>query len=294
MEQVKSTPSFAGLPNISFEEAQVVIIPISYEVTTSYKKGTKDGPMAILNSSYNLELYDEELDTIPGDIGIYTYPEPLLPIGDLKLPLDYIKEITNKIIESKKFPIFLGGEHTITIGILSAYMEKFYDHNISVLHLDAHCDLRKEYEGTSYHHACALRIVGEKIPLIQVGIRSLSKEEREFINEKENIKIFWNWRIKKDNNWIEEVISFLREEVYITLDLDVFDPSIMPSVGTPEPGGLDWWDILGLLKRVFEKRKVLGIDIVELSPIPGLIFPDYLVSRLVYKIIGYYKFFQRK
>ncbi|MCX7845118.1 MAG: agmatinase [Dictyoglomaceae bacterium] len=293
MEQVKSTPSFAGLPNISMEEAQIIIIPISYEVTTSYKKGTKEGPMAILNSSYNLELYEEELDTIPAEIGVYTYPEPLLPIGDLKLSLEYIKEITNKIIESKKFPIFLGGEHTITIGILSAYIEKFYN-QISILHLDAHCDLRKEYEGTSYHHACALRIAGEKVPLVQVGIRSLSMEEREFINKKENLKIFWNWMIKKNNNWIEEVLSSLKDEVYITLDLDVFDPSVMPSVGTPEPGGLDWWDVLELLKRVFEYKKVLGIDIVELSPIPGLIFPDYLTSRLIYKIIGYYKIFQKK
>ncbi len=291
MEQIKSTPSFAGLPNCSFEEAKVVIVPISYEVTTSYRKGTKEGPIAVLNSSYNLELYDEELDTTPAEIGIYTYPEPILPIGDLKLPLKYIKEIANKIIESKKFPIFLGGEHTITIGILSAYIEKFYS-NISVLHLDAHCDLRKEYEGTSYHHACALRIAGEKIPLVQVGIRSLSKEEKEFIKGRENIKIFWNWVIKEKNNWIDDVILSLKDEVYITLDLDVLDPSIMPSVGTPEPGGLDWWDILKLLKRVFGKKKVLGMDIVELSPIPGLVFPDYLVSRLIYKIIGYYKVFQ--
>ncbi|MCS7202503.1 MAG: agmatinase [Dictyoglomus sp.] len=294
MEQVKSTPSFAGLPNISFEEAQVIIIPISYEVTTSYKKGTRDGPIAILNSSYNIELYDEELDTIPAEIGIYTYPEPLLPIGDLKLPLECIKEIASKIIDSKKFPIFLGGEHTITRGILSAYIEKFFTDDLSVLHLDAHCDLREEYEGTSYHHACALRMVAEKLPLIQVGIRSLSKEEKEFINGKDNIKIFWNWEIKKNNNWIEEVITSLKDKVYITLDLDVFDPSIMPSVGTPEPGGLDWWDVLELLRKVFEKKKVLGVDIVELSPIPGLVYPDYLVSRLIYKIVGYYRVFQKK
>ncbi|MGB9856919.1 MAG: agmatinase [Dictyoglomaceae bacterium] len=292
MDQVKTTPSFAGLPNIPFEKAQVVIVPISYEVTTSYRKGTKEGPLAILNSSYNLELYDEELDTIPADIGIYTYPEPSLPIGDLKLPLDYIKEITLKIIESKKFPIFLGGEHTITIGILSAYMEKFPD--ISVLHLDAHSDLREEYEGTQYHHACALRKVGEKIPLIQVGVRSLSKGEKEFIDKRDNIKVFWDFLIKKEKDWIEKVISYLNEKVYITLDLDVFDPAIMPSVGTPEPGGLSWWDILSLLKKVFKEKRVLGMDIVELSPIPGFIAPDYLVSRLVYKIIGYYKEYQRK
>lgn len=292
MEQVKSTPSFAGLPSIPFEKAQVVIIPISYEVTTSYRKGTKEGPLAILNSSYNLELYDEELDTVPAEVGIYTYPEPSLPIGDLKLPLEYIKEITLKIIESKKFPIFLGGEHTITIGILSAFIERFP--TLSVLHLDAHSDLREEYEGTQYHHACALRMVREKVPLIQIGIRSLSKEEREFIKERENIKVFWSWKIKEDRDWIEEVVSSLKEEVYITLDLDVFDPSIMPSVGTPEPGGLDWWDVLKLLKEVFKRKKILGIDIVELSPIPGFIAPDYLVSRLVYKMVGYYKEYQGK
>jgi len=292
MEQVKSNPFFAGIPNSSFEKAQVVIVPLSYEVTTSYKKGTREGPNSILNASYNLELFDEELYSIPAEIGIYTYPEPSLPIGDLKLPLEIIKKITLDLIKAKKFPIFIGGEHTITIGILSAYKEIFSD--FSILHLDAHCDLRKEYEGTSYHHACALRGFGENESLVQVGIRSISQEEWIFLKEKDNIKVFFSWNIKEDKNWINKVLYSLKSTVYITFDVDVFDPSIMPSVGTPEPGGLDWWEVLKLIKNVFKEKKVLGIDIVEFSPIPGIIFPEYLVSRLIYKIIGYYKFFQEK
>lgn len=292
MEQVKLNPSFAGVSNVTFDKAQVVVVPLSYEVTTSYRKGTKEGPSAILSASYNLELYDEELDTIPAEIGIYTYPEPLLPISDLVLPLKYIKDLTIDLINKRKFPIFLGGEHTITIGILSAYKEKFG--SFSVLHLDAHADLREEYEGTSYHHACALRKAGESLPLVQVGIRSLSKEERDFINRKENIKVFWAYEIREDKNWLSKVIDSLDDNVYITLDLDVFDPSLIPSVGTPEPYGLNWFEVTSLLKEVFKNKRVLGMDVVEFSPIPGFIAPDYIVARLIYKIIGYYKEFSKK
>lgn len=292
MEQYRPLPSFGGLSLVPFSDAKVIIISYPLEITTTYKKGTREAPQVILSASYNIELYDEELDDIPANVGIYTYPDLLLPLGNLDKSLQEIEKFTLDVLKYNKLPIFLGGEHTITKAILKAY-SKFYE-DFSILHLDAHADLRLEYEGTSNNHACALREASEKFDLIQVGIRSLSQEERDYIREKSNIKIYWDYVLSQSFNdlSLKEIINSLKEKVYITLDFDVFNPAEMPAVGTPEPGGLSWYQVLSILREVFKHKKVIGVDLVEFSPIPGLIFPDYLAARLLYKIIGYYKKYQ--
>jgi agmatinase len=290
MDQYRPLPAFGGLSSISIEDSKVVIVPFPLEITTTYKKGTREGPLSILLASYNLELYDEEIDDIPAEIGIYTFPDFFLPLGDLRKSLLNIEMIVKNILEKNKFPIFLGGEHTITKGILRAYLSMGY--NFSVLHFDAHSDLREEYEGTEDSHACALREASEKLNIVQVGIRSLSKEEREYIKGKANIKVFWDFDIhtKDFDNVIRDILTSVKEEnVYITFDFDVFNPSEMPATGTPEPGGLSWYEVLSILREVFKNKKIIGMDFVEFSPIPGLVYPDYLAARLIYKIIGYHK-----
>ncbi|MGB9767336.1 MULTISPECIES: agmatinase [Dictyoglomus] len=289
MQQYRYTPSFGGLPSINPEDSKVLIISCPLETTTTYKKGTREGPQAILLASYNLELYDEELDDIPAEVGIYTHPDLSLSLGNLKKALEEIENFTFNIIDYKHFPVFLGGEHTITKAILRAYTKK-YD-SFSILHLDAHSDLRGEYEGTENSHACALREASEKIKIVQVGIRSMSEEEKDYVKERENIKIYFDYKLQEkfDAFVVEDILKNLEEEVYITLDFDVFNPSEMPAVGTPEPGGLSWYQVLYLLREVFKNKKVIGADFVEFSPIPGLVYPDYMAARLIYKTIGYYK-----
>lgn len=292
MEQYRPLPSFGGLSPVSFQESKIVIISYPLEITTTYKKGTREGPQSILSASYNLELYDEELDDIPAKVGVYTFPDLLLPLGNLEKSLEEIERFTLNILKEKKAPIFLGGEHTITKAILRAYLKIYND--FSVLHLDAHSDLRLEYEGTENNHACALREISEKFEIVQVGIRSISQEEIEFVRSKKNVKIFWDYMLQQNFNplIIEEIINTLKDKVYITLDFDVFNPAEMPAVGTPEPGGLSWYQVLAIIKEVFKNKKIIGIDLVEFSPIPGLVYPDYMAARLLYKIIGYYKKYQ--
>lgn len=292
MEQYRPLPSFGGLPPVPLSDAKIIIVSYPLEITTTYKKGTREAPQAILSASYNIELYDEELDDVPADIGIYTYPDLLLPLGNLDKSLQEIEKVTLDILKYNKLPIFLGGEHTITKAILRAYSKVYED--FSILHLDAHADLRLEYEGTSNNHACALREASEKFGLVQVGIRSLSQEERDYIKEKSNVKVFWDHVFSQNccDITLKEIIDNLKGKVYITLDFDVFNPAEMPAVGTPEPGGLSWYQILSVIREVFKYKEVIGIDLVEFSPIPGLIYPDYLAARLLYKIIGYYKKYQ--
>uniref|UniRef100_A0A7C3MQZ1 Agmatinase n=1 Tax=Dictyoglomus thermophilum TaxID=14 RepID=A0A7C3MQZ1_DICTH len=290
MDQYRPLPSFGGLSSFTIENSRVVIVPFPLEVTTTYKKGTREGPLSILLASYNIELYDEEIDDIPAKIGIFTFPDFFLPLGDLKKSLLNIEIIVKDILEKNKFPIFLGGEHTITKGILRAYLSMGY--NFSVLHFDAHSDLREEYEGTEDSHACALREASERLNIVQVGIRSLSEGEREYIKKKANIKVFWDFKIhtKDFNMVIEDILTSIENEnVYITFDFDVFNPSEMPATGTPEPGGLSWYEVLSILREIFKNKKVIGVDFVEFSPIPGLNYADYIAARLIYKIIGYYK-----
>jgi agmatinase len=267
--------NFLGLDNQSYEEAKIVIFPVPYSSTTYWKSGTKEGPQAIIEASRHLELYDIETKKDPSKEGVFTL-EPLLPSKDSpKEVMEQIKEVIDQILNDGKFPLMLGGEHSITFGAVQSFKEKFSD--FSVLQIDAHTDLRDEFEGTKYHHACVMKRIKELgLSITQVGIRSTCEEEERLAN------VFFAPELP-----VEKIISTLKEEVYLTFDLDALDPSIMPSVGTPEPGGLGWYESLNLIKRVAEKKKIIGADVVELAPIPGLHAADFLAAKLVFKIISY-------
>lgn len=267
----------------SFEKSKVIILPIGYEVTASYLKGTKEGPRAIIKASHYVELYDEELDIELYKIGIHTLPE----ITSEESPQKVIEQIASKVSQlsnQKKFILGLGGEHSITIGIIKGLKGNYKD--LSVLLLDAHADLRDEYEGEKLSHACVSRRIIEMLPITIAGVRSLSLEEAEYIKSNP-VNIFYSMHMQENTNWEEEVISTLTENVYLSIDLDVFDPSIMPGVGSPEPGGLNWYDIIKFLRILSDERHIIGSDIVELSPQPGIVVSDFTAAKLAYKLIGY-------
>jgi len=276
--------NFGGLEKQNYKSSKVIVVPVPYESTTYYLSGTKEGPRAIINASRHIELYDQELKKNVSRIGIFTLEELEPSKNSPQETILRIEKVIEKILEDGKFPVILGGEHSITLGAVLSFKKKYSARELSILQLDAHCDLRNEFEGTKFHHACVMRRIIDdlKISITQVGIRSLSEEEANYLKESKKNNIFYDRKFT-----VEEVIKTLKENVYLTLDLDVFDPSIMPSVGTPEPGGLDWYEVLDLILAVSLNRKIVGLDVVELSPIAGLIAPDFLAAKLVYKIIGY-------
>ncbi|MFC1789571.1 agmatinase [Patescibacteria group bacterium] len=273
--------NFMGLDEQDYDKAKIVIFPVPYSSTTYWRAGTKEGPQAIIDASRHIELYDIETKKDPSKEGIFTL-ELLEPSHNSpRETITRIKEVMDKLLEDRKFPLMLGGEHSITLGAVESFKEKFS--NFSVLQIDAHTDFRDEYLGTKYGHFGVMRRIRDlNIPTTHVGIRSTSEEEEEYI-QKENIQtIFYSPELP-----IDKIIETLKENVYITLDLDGLDPSIMPSVGTPEPGGLGWYEILKLIEEISRKKKIIGADVVELDPIPGLVSPDFLAAKLVYKIISY-------
>ena len=278
--------AFGGtLPHhATFESAKAVILPVPLESTTSYVPGTRNGPREILVASSHLELWDDETNTDIHPIGIHTLPEMELPFDDMKDIVAEIGRVTAEILDHDKFPIVLGGEHSITSPIVGAVAAKHP--GVSVLQIDAHADLRDTYMGTRFNHACAMRRVLEYAPCTQVGIRSLSTEEAKAVPTLPT-KIFYDVNMRQDKNWIGSVVASLRDPVYITIDVDGMDPAIMPATGTPEPGGLSWYEMLSLLRAVISQRTVVGCDIVELSPLPGVAAPNFLCAKLIYKILTY-------
>ena len=283
---------FAGLPleYSSWENAEVALLPIPYDLTTSYQAGTRRGPQAILDASLHVELYDDELESEPYHVGIHTLPllEPLAS-GPEEMG-KRLEHATKQILKLRKFPIVLGGDHSITLGIVKALTAEHK--TLSVLQLDAHADLRDSYQGTKYSHACAGRRISEIAQLFQIGIRSLSLEEAQFM-KRSKVTTVYAREVLRDSKTSQKVLNALSDPVYITLDVDVFDPSIMPATGTPEPGGLDWLEVLALLRHVFENHRVVGCDVVELAPVPGIAAPDFLTAKLVYKLIGYWSISQQ-
>jgi agmatinase len=269
---------------LSFERSRVVILPIPFDRTTSYVSGTRNGPREMLVASSHMELWDEETETDVHGVGIYTLPEMEFPFGDLESCMREIQRVTGEILRHDKFLVVLGGEHSITPPIVAAMAAKHPQ--LSVLQLDAHADLRDSFMGTRWNHACAIRRSLEHATCTQVGIRSLSPEEAEAAGSLKT-RIFWDWNMRRDSDWIAHIVSALGDPVYITIDVDAFDPAIMPATGTPEPGGLSWYEALALLKAVFAARTVVGADVVELSPIPGMIAPNFLCAKLVYKLLSY-------
>ena len=270
----------------NFDSAKILLQSFPYDGTSTWGKGSDKGFEAFLDAAENMELYDMETDSEVYREGIHILPE----ISDFTSPENMVQKAykkTSELLTSLKFCTFFGGEHSISIGIIDAYTEKYK--NLTVLQLDAHADLRKEYLGSKYNHACALHQANEKTHLIQVGIRSMDTCEKKYL-KKENC--YFAKDIIQNSNWMDESIAKMTEDVYITLDLDVLDPSIMPATGTPEPGGLDWYSITAYLKQVFKEKNVVGFDIVELAPIPGLKAPQFLVAKLYYKMLSY-KFYAK-
>ena len=280
------TLMFGGSDNkfTSFEKAKVVILPVPYGKTVTYRKGTENGPQAILEASDNLELFDEELGKETCLIGINT--APLLKVNDAS-PEDMmasVEEKTSDIYKQDKMPVIIGGEHTLTIGAARAAKTKFKD--LSILYFDAHCDLRNEYAGNKYSHACVARRLLEIAPVIEVGVRSLSKEENDFALA-EDIKIIKMFDMLKGKDWLGAIKKQLSKNIYISIDLDVVDPSIIPSVGSPEPGGIQWYEFLKVMREIIAHKNVVGLDVVELCPVKGILWPDFTAAKLIYKILGY-------
>lgn len=253
--------------------AHFLILPVPYEATTSYGKGTKRGPSAILKALSYVEEFDEELqvEIRPGEEYLISRAVKLADSG---------ARIAG-ILADSKIPVILGGEHSITPVAVKAFTDKYSD--LSVLQLDAHADLRDAYQGKKNSHACVMRRVLEICPAVQAGIRSISKEEWDFAKQSGQLeKIHWAGKID-----VKNIIHQLKQHVYITLDVDVFDPAVVPAVGTPEPGGLLWREVLAILKAVCSAKKVVGFDVVELSPRKGDIASDFTVAKLVWKMMGY-------
>ncbi len=267
-----------------FDESRAVVLPIPLDRTTSYVPGTRNGPREILQASSHMELWDEEIGVEVHRAGIYTLPEMELPFGELPPLMDEIRRVASEVFARDKFLVSLGGEHSITPPLVAAAAARFK--GLSVLQIDAHADLRDSYMGTPHNHACAMRRTLEHAPITQVGIRSMSTEEAEAA-PRLNTTIFYDTTMRNDPRWLDKAIDTLGGPVYITIDVDGLDPAIMPATGTPEPGGLSWYEILALVRATIERRTVVGVDVVELSPLPGLMAPNFLCAKLVYKILTY-------
>jgi len=268
----------------SFEDSTVVILPCPVDRTTSYVGGTRHGPHEILQASSHMELWDEEMQTDIHGVGIFTLPEMELPFGEMAALVDEIERVAYEVIGRDKFLVTLGGEHSITPPLVSATARKHP--NLSVLQIDAHADMRDSYMGTVHNHACAMRRSLQYASVTQVGIRSLSTEEAEVLPKLKS-HVFFDVNMRKDPKWIDAVVETLSENVYVTIDVDGMDPAIMPATGTPEPGGLSWPEITRLLRATAERRRIVSADIVELSPIPGMVAPNFLCAKLLYKLLTY-------
>ncbi|MCO5268778.1 MAG: agmatinase [Brumimicrobium sp.] len=275
--------TYAGIPEEfgEFDQAKIVMIPVPYDGTSTYGKGADKGYDAMLDASENMELYDIETDSEVYKEGIYLAPK-VTEDSSPEAMCDAVEKATTDMLNTGKFVTLFGGEHSISIGSIRAFRKKYT--NLSVLQLDAHSDLRPEFHGSACNHACAMHEASKTTNLVQVGIRSMDTVELPFV-KKENF--YTMYRLRATENWMDEVISKLGEDVYLTIDLDVFDPSIMPSTGTPEPGGLLWYDVITLVRKLIEKKNLVGFDIVELASEEGVPSPDFMASKLVYKILSY-------
>lgn len=277
------TKTYAGIPEelAKLEQAKIVLIPVPYDGTSTWQKGADKGPEAFLEASENMELYDIETGSEVYRQGVFLSE----PLSDFDDPEEMVSTVHNRVksfIKKRKFVTIVGGEHSVSIGAIRAFNESYND--LTVLHIDAHADLRKSYNGSRYNHACAMYEASQNTNLVQLGIRSMDKIETSVIDKE---KVFFAHTIVNDDQWMENVLDNLSKNVYISFDVDAFDPSIMPATGTPEPGGLLWYETLEFLKLVFKKTNVVGFDIVELCPNPAHKASDFLVAKLYYKMLTY-------
>jgi agmatinase len=263
-----------------YHNSRIVILPVPYDETSTWMKGADKGPDAIMESSVNLEFYDIETDSEAHKNGIFT----LNPLTEKSSPEALVNSVHNKVLSllsEKKFPVVVGGNHTVTIGSVKAFAEVTAD--FSILQLDAHSDLRDEYEGSKFNHACAMARAREFAPVVQVGIRSMSAEELPFI---EKGRVFFAHNLYSNKGLYNKAIDLLSENVYITIDLDVFDPSLVPATGTPEPGGPDYFEIMHFLREVVRRKNVVGFD-VELCPSPVNKSSDFIAAKIIYQLLSY-------
>lgn len=275
--------NFGGIPNkyTDLQKAEIVVMPIPYDGTSTWIKGADKGPAAILEASANMELYDIETDSEVYKMGIHT-TRPVTEKSSPEKMTESVYKNALKYVADDKFLVSIGGEHSVSVGAIQAYAETY--EKLTVLQFDAHSDMRPEYEGSRYNHACAMARAVEFCPLVQVGIRSMDVEEKKYITKN---RVFFAEERMKDPAWMDKAVKLLSENVYITIDLDVFDPSIMPSTGTPEPGGLFWYEVLEMIRKVNKKCNIVGFDVVELCPNEVDKAPDFLASKLIYKILSY-------
>ncbi len=278
--------NFGGIDadNTCLEDAKFVVIPVPYDLTSTYQAGSRKGPEAILNASANMELYDEELGVETYLSGIYTVPPLEVDARGPEAMAEVVCEEVGQVLSIGKVPVVLGGEHSVTIGAVKA-AQKAYP-SLSVLHLDAHADMRDSYQNSPFSHASVARRIFETCPIVQVGIRSMSVEESVFIKDN-GIILFPPDAIINNPDPAKKICQNLSKDIYITLDIDVLDPSVMPATGTPEPGGILWNDLIRLVRGVSVNCTIRGFDIVELCPIPGMIAPDFTAAKLAYRIMGY-------
>ena len=277
--------TYAGIPaeNATYENSKVVLVTVPYDGTSTWGKGADKGPELFLDASENMELYDIETDTEPYLQGVYMAGEVSEKSSPEKM-VEAVYQKTKELVKDReKLFTLIGGEHSVSIGSIRAVGEEY--HNLTVLQLDAHTDLRPEYHGSKNNHACAVFEANQKHKLVQVGIRSMDAEEKQYLPHK---RVFFAHEIAKNDNWIKDVLDKVSGNVYITIDLDAFDPSIAPSTGTPEPGGLQWYPTLKLLKKVFKKCNVVAFDIVELMDSPQAKPTAFVAAKLYYKMLAYY------
>ena len=290
MKSLPNDQAFLAIPEAelcSYEKAKFVIQQVPYEHTSSYLEGSAKGPKAMVEASHFVEFYDEELDMETyKSCGIATLEEMNFGSKVDAEAVAFIESETDKLIKDGKYVVSLGAEHTVTLGFVKAHAKKYS--NLAVLQIDAHSDLRSSYHDNKYSHASVMaRIHDLDIPLIQVGIRAQCKEESDLIKSASNIHTFYAHQIRTNPKWMDEAISKLPENVYLTVDADGFDPAVVPAVGTAEPNGLFWVETLQFLRKVFEQRNVVGFDVVEIAPRPGDILSEYTMAKLVYRLIGY-------
>lgn len=298
--------SFLGIEEVPFEKAEVVILPAPYDAMASWQAGSRNGPAAILDASEQVEFYDEELGKeITSLVKIFTQ-EPILPEKSKPEAMTQkVEQGVRRVLDAGKIPVLIGGDHSLSIGAtlaVAGYAEALGEDSISttgILHLDAHTDLRESWEGSPFSHASSMRHgIAKGLSLIQVGIRSTDREIEEGLPAewKKRRVVFFSphalGRPYAKNGTsgtlpIRDIVNALPKNVYVSIDLDVLDPSIMPAVGTPEPGGITWEEILGLLAAISEARNILGFDVMELAPIPGIHFPEFSAARLITKFLGY-------
>ena len=273
--------NYAGIPDkyARLDEAKVVLIPVPYDGTSTWQKGADRGPQAFLEASENMELFDIETRSEVYKKGVYLTP-PVTENSSPEKMVEAVYKTTKNYIQQEKFVTLFGGEHSISIGTIRAFNESFED--LTVVQIDAHADLRKEYEGSKCNHACAVHEASKTTNLIQVGIRSMDAEELEYMDENQ---VYFAHDLYED--WMDDAIGQMTPNVFLTIDLDAFDPSILPSTGTPEPGGLFWYETLDFIRTIFKKKNVVGFDIVELCPNPAEKSSDFLAAKLYYKMLSY-------